>query len=549
MCLVAPGGKPETWAQKSMSSTSGHIIHLMPGDHTYATPEIPMVIIWNGLNHYCPTYPSNWDDIINWKLTLVNKHISEAISIFGEVEGDLDDAHDFPLCEQFHSLRDTAVNAQKMLTSASVHINKVVIPEPHIGPDPRDIMTSLTRTTNLAKHPVPTVKGFMSERLESIVDVAEATNPAVPLVPKFTSAPTQQTQTHSRPIPTPREIPPVVPVSKPCPTPVTRPGATPVSKPGPTPVTRPGPTPVSKPGPTPVRKPGTTPVGKPGGSGGARPKGSTPFIFLTPKGPAPKPKPRQHTVPSIVVTIPLPIDMTPPQPPQVQAPSNPVTSSCPPLTSSVPASSLAQHLVQGLASSVVSSVVGKGKSARERGKGKGPLKFDCVQPGCSYSTYNKGDFQIHMDKHFGITYKCGQCHKPFGSTKSRDNHIRTIHLKQPRANCPQPDCDFSHNDHGVTRVHLYTSHGIGQEPKCRHPDCADRDLFTNYRVYERHIKTFHIPKDQTCPHCGKKYKGADRLGTHIKEAHSQKVTLQCDECGRFFASQNSLRTHKTHQHK
>ena len=272
----------------------------MPGDHTYATPEIPMVIIWNGLNHYCPTYPSNWDDIINWKLTLVDKHISEAISIFGEVEGELDDAHDFPLCEQFHSLRDTAVNAQKMLTSASVHINKVVIPEPHIGPDPRDIMTSLTRTTNLAKHPVPAVKGFMSERLESIVDVAEATNPAVPLVPIFTSAPTQQTQIHSRPIPTPREIPPVVPVSKPGPTPVTRPGPTPVSKPGPTPVTRPGPTPVSKPGPTPVRKPGTTPVGKPGGSGGARPKGSTPFIFLTPKGPAPKPKPRQHTVPSIV---------------------------------------------------------------------------------------------------------------------------------------------------------------------------------------------------------------------------------------------------------
>ncbi|MCG8624593.1 MAG: hypothetical protein MJE68_21685, partial [Proteobacteria bacterium] len=144
---------------------------------------------------------------------------------------------------------------------------------------------------------------------------------------------------------------------------------------------------------------------------------------------------------------------------------------------------------------------------------------------------------------------CGSCDKSFGSTKSRDTHIRTVHLGQHRAVCPELNCNFSHNDHGVTRVHLFTKHGIGQAPKCRHPDCAHRGLFTNYRVFERHLKNFHVPKDAACPHCVKKYKGADRLGDHIKTAHSEKVTLQCEECGLFFSSRNSLRAHKHSQHK
>ena len=91
-----------------MSTTSGHIIHLMPGDHKYASPEIPIVIVWNGLNHYVPTYSANNDVILHWKLSLINRHISEAISLFGEVEGDLNDQTDFDLCEQFHLLKSTA---------------------------------------------------------------------------------------------------------------------------------------------------------------------------------------------------------------------------------------------------------------------------------------------------------------------------------------------------------------------------------------------------------------------------------------------------------
>ena len=162
--------------------------------------------------------------------------------------------------------------------------------------------------------------------------------------------------------------------------------------------------------------------------------------------------------PEIIVSIPIP---PPPQNPQ-PAPPPPVSS----------AASL-------LASAAVSSAVSSAQSSSGSGAKSKLILHRCLQ--CSYTTYNKGDFNLHLDKHRGIRYICPEsgCNKDFGSTKARENHFRTKHLKKHRSECSMPDCNFSHNDHGVTKVHLYTNHGVGVEPKCRHPDCSDRDLFTN----------------------------------------------------------------------
>ena len=266
--------------------------------------------------------------------------------------------------------------------------------------------------------------------------------------------------------------------------------------------------------------------------------------------PKPKEKPRiapvsidlteNRTNPEIIVSIPL-VGL-PQHPPQA-----PVSSSAP-VTSSVPLSSSAQAALHQLSFSAAHSALGKGVSARGRSKGKGPLLLKCTFQGCPYSTFNRGDFTIHMDKHAGVRFKCGTCPKDFGSKKARDSHLRTAHLGQHRAPCPEVGCNFSHNDHGVTRVHLYVEHGIGEEPKCRHPDCKGRDMFSNFRVYERHKKSFHIAKDQQCPHCVRKFKGPEKLQAHIKISHSKEVTVQCDQCGKLFASAKSLNAHKESQH-
>ena len=234
--------------------------------------------------------------------------------------------------------------------------------------------------------------------------------------------------------------------------------------------------------------------------------------------------------PEIIVSIPIP---PPPQNPQPAPP--------PPVSSAASVASL-------LASAAVSSAVSSAQSSSGSGAKSKLILYRCLQ--CSYTTYNKGDFNLHLNKHRGIRYICPEscCNKDFGSTKARENHFRTKHLKKHRSECPMPDCDFSHNDHGVTNVHLYTDHGVGVEPKCRHPDCSDRDLFTNFRVYERHVKNYHKPKDAEYPHCHKKYKGVDHLKTHIETSHKKEKTYQCDQCGKFYASTKSLKAHKEEQH-
>ena len=536
----------------------------MPGDHTYDTPTIPIVVVWNGVNHYSPTYPITSNSVLKWKLSVIGKHLQEAISIFGEIESDIDDQNDFDLCEQFHIMRDTAVRSKHLLGASAIGIGQVAVPKSHLGPDPRDIQTSITRSTVLKEHPAQMVKGGMSRTLESVIDVAEATNPAIPLIPSIPS-------THERNLfpPPPKAL---------------------------------------KTGLASKEKDFTLPIGqymevkrKMGGSD-LPPISSEASAILTKeyvktsdshrerqsdsrrekasdsrhkkasdsrlkkasdsrcekkasdsgRGKAYDSRHSSRGKPKLIVSLPLlpgtqrPKPKHPPQAPPPPPPAAPVSSA---------ASAVAAAFVSDLAAGISSSAGSTSKSRSSKGgvkgsTGKGKVQLiRCLQ--CKYSTFNKGDFNLHMDKHRGIRYICPEegCNKDFGSPKARDQHFRTFHLKKPRSECPFLDCDFSHNDHGVTKVHMYTNHGVGVEPKCRHPDCKDRDLFTNFRVFERHMKTYHQPRDALCPHCKKMYKGVDHLKVHIEAAHKDKTSAQCDQCGKFYASYKSLKVHKEEQHK
>ena len=52
MCVVAPGKQPVTETERALSTSSGHIIHLIPGDNHYDPSSFCVVLAWNGLNHY-----------------------------------------------------------------------------------------------------------------------------------------------------------------------------------------------------------------------------------------------------------------------------------------------------------------------------------------------------------------------------------------------------------------------------------------------------------------------------------------------------------------
>ena len=78
--------------------------------------------------------------------------------------------------------------------------------------------------------------------------------------------------------------------------------------------------------------------------------------------------------------------------------------------------------------------------------------------------------------HTGTRYKCGSCERDFASTKNRTIHFKQVHLNQKRALCPVDNCNYSCNDHGIMKVHLFDVHAIGTEARCK--DCSKNSQTT-----------------------------------------------------------------------
>ena len=89
----------------SVANYSGHILKLVPGDHQYAFPLFPIVIIWNGHSKFTPTQFLKSTSVRDWKLGILNRHLNETVKLFEEVEGDLNRQENPLLFESFHELR------------------------------------------------------------------------------------------------------------------------------------------------------------------------------------------------------------------------------------------------------------------------------------------------------------------------------------------------------------------------------------------------------------------------------------------------------------
>ena len=91
---------------RSVANYSGHILKLVPGDHQYAILLFAVVIIWNGHDKFTPTQFIKANAVRDWKLGILTRHLTEAIKLFKEVEGDLHDKEDPSLFDSFLELRD-----------------------------------------------------------------------------------------------------------------------------------------------------------------------------------------------------------------------------------------------------------------------------------------------------------------------------------------------------------------------------------------------------------------------------------------------------------
>ena len=164
MCVVAPGYQPRTKAEKRLCTSSGHIISLMPGDDDYSPNEFPVVIAWNGINHYVPTYLINHKSILHHQIAVVTQGMRNVCSLFEDLEDDLDSCSDEDLIEHMHILRDNTVFGMQLMADRGN--TTADIPPNTQGPHPDDVRDHLTRKTPIPIHPIP----FYGKLAEEVLD-------------------------------------------------------------------------------------------------------------------------------------------------------------------------------------------------------------------------------------------------------------------------------------------------------------------------------------------------------------------------------------------
>ena len=527
--VITPGAQPLTGMALSVANYSGHILKLVPGDHQYEFAQFPIVITWNGTDKFGPTQFLRANVVRDWKLGIVQRHISEALKIFEEVEGDLYDSENPGLFDCFHDLREQVTLTSHILGDKMTGRKHTIPP----------VMFQARRATT-SEMTLPVPEGYVPQpSIRHEVDP----NIGAPLQPKTTERATSLPEKSQdklfigfepqaflahfkQDFVLPIDIPMSVTYT---PSQSALDLLSQVSQ-SLRSQTQPSHTQSSQSQPSQSQPSQSQPSSQ-------QSEIESSEIEIVSSQTVPLQPTVFHLDPSQPTSYQIPPSQTrpsqPSQPSQSSQISVPVSLSLPPpLNPSKPPLSAKQaapslHLQQAPSTSS-STVTGK--------------KYKCKC--CKYQTDRKNDWENHSNIHTGLKFPCSSCEKEFSSMKNRTTHFKLVHLKQKRALCPVDKCNFSCNDFGIMKVHQYDDHGIGVEARCK--DCNKK--FGNFRVYERHIQACNLPKDKECPVCKKAYKSAERLSTHMDVAHKGSPKMICDKCGKIFTSKDSLRVHKANLH-
>ena len=519
--VITPGAQPLTGMALSVANYSGHILKLVPGDHQYEFVQFPIVITWNGTDKFGPTQFLRANVVRDWKLGIVQRHISEALKIFEEVEGDLYDSENPGLFDCFHDLREQVTLTSHILGDKMTG-RKHTIP-PVMFPARRATTSEMTLPVPEGYVPQPSIRHEVDPNIGAPLQ-PKTTERATSLPEKsqdklFIGFEPQAFLAHFK-----QDF--VLPVDIPMSVSYT-PSQSALDL-----LSQVSQSLRSQTQPSHTQSSQSQPSQSQPSSQQSEIESSE--IEIVSSQTVPLQPTVFHLDPSQPTSYQIPPSQTrpsqPSQPSQISVPVSlslppPLNPSKPPLSAKQAAPSL--HLQQAPSTSS-STVTGK--------------KYKCKF--CTYQTDRKNDWENHCNIHTGLKFPCGSCHKEFSSTKNRTTHFKLVHLKQKRALCPVDKCNFSCNDFGIMKVHQYDDHGIGVEARCKQCD----KKFGNFRVYERHIQACNLPKDKECPVCRKAYKSAERLSTHMDVAHKGSPKMICDKCGKIFTSKDSLRVHKANIH-
>ena len=560
---------------------------LVPGDHQYAFPLFSVVICWNGSDTFCPTQFMSANSVRDWKLGIITRHLTEALNVFEEVEGDLQTSDEKNLSEAFLDLRDTVnltsqqlgnrlrgqgqnippvtYGAKKGTTSEVTYpVPPGYVPEPFIRESvAASTLDPLITEQNIVVETGRLLRAPTEYTLETIFNFKPQT--AHYITEDFflpmelvmdTPLPSSQMSSVDKLSQIQQDV--SQPISQPMILPSMHPGFLPPPPPGypfmqpftqdpfiqgvpPMPFTQGTP---QMPFTQPPHMPFTQPPHMPFTQNVPDTQESQTITSIpeTQQQQQEKPKEVASTssnpvplIPEIIIQDDTPVRETYKHPPPL--PPRQTSQRAPPSAAAGSASSATSAPLAPIFSTPAAP-----QSTPTPISGR---KYQCIH--CQYSTDRKQDFDNHQNMHTGHRFKCGdsKCTKDFASKKNRDFHFKNIHLGIKRCICSVDKCNFQCDDYGIMAVHEFDEHGIGQEARC---SVCDKK-FGNFRVYQRHIKTCQQEKDKKCEICNKAYKATERLVQHIDSAHKGQPKLICEQCGGVFCSPESLRVHKDKQHK
>ena len=171
-------------------------------------------------------------------------------------------------------------------------------------------------------------------------------------------------------------------------------------------------------------------------------------------------------------------------------------------------------------------------------EGKGSL-FVCSL--CESSFPRKGDLKRHLEHvHEGKKpHKCSLCESAFSQKSTLKIHINTVHEKIKQFSCPVELCDYTSGNKGNFKLHVEKHGGIAQY-SC--PLC-DKDFFTQL-LQKRHIESVHEKKKPfKCSICEYSSSSKFNLKKHTESVHEGKQPHKCSLCDKSFSEKGNLKKH------
>ena len=153
MIVIQPGDQPTTQYGRSIVTYSGHVMHMLPADEQYDLPSFTTVLVYNGHNHFSPSFLANKADLQEWRVSLLSTHIAASIELFDTIEGDLVDE---ALPSAFEDLRDSLFVVDSLIGKEKLK-KKQTLPTLVLGSTKHQKRFPHARKVDLKKTPTPHV--------------------------------------------------------------------------------------------------------------------------------------------------------------------------------------------------------------------------------------------------------------------------------------------------------------------------------------------------------------------------------------------------------